>query len=206
MHDTAGSHPDIHWPSGFSPADAHSFHRGQAVVPGPPERAFRLLTDVPNWPTWIPHCEEVTTTTPAQSFEARWHGYRFEVFVGEQVSPRRVGWLGIGAGVQLYQTWLLTEVPDGTHAVVESAVRTARAQVPRPPVPGLGPAPGRPVARPAREALAGAAGPRSDVMTRRAAFRSGPGQLENHRHDRLGAARQPVQADHAVHLLAIRHV
>ncbi|MFF4763375.1 SRPBCC family protein [Streptomyces sp. NPDC001292] len=125
MHDTAGSHPDIHWPSGFSPADAHSFHRGQAVVPGPPERAFRLLTDVPNWPTWIPHCEEVTTTTPAQSFEARWHGYRFEVFVGEQVSPRRVGWLGIGAGVQLYQTWLLTEVPDGTHAVVESAVRTA---------------------------------------------------------------------------------
>ncbi|GGJ64053.1 SRPBCC family protein [Streptomyces brasiliensis] len=125
MHDPLDSHPGIHWPSGFSPADAHSFHRAEAVVPGSPERAFELLTDVPDWPTWIPGCEEVSPVTRTQSFEVLWHGHWFEVFVGEHVRFSRVGWMAIGAGVQLYQTWLLTEVEEGTHVVVENAVRAA---------------------------------------------------------------------------------
>ncbi|MET7694438.1 SRPBCC family protein [Streptomyces sp. NPDC005483] len=123
MYETSGSHPDIHWPSGFSPADAHSFHRAQAVVSGPPERSFRILTDVANWPNWVPGCEEVSSDTLTQTFEVVWAGHRFEVFVGESVPPRRIGWLGIGGGVMLYQAWLLTETQDGTEIVVENAVR-----------------------------------------------------------------------------------
>lgn len=128
MYDTSDSHPDIHWPSGFSPADAHSFHRAQAVVPGPPERAFTLLTDVEKWPSWVPGCEEVSSVTLTQTFEVFWAGHRFEVFVGESVPFRRIGWLGIGGGVMLYQAWLLTEVEGGTEVVVENAVR---ADVPK---------------------------------------------------------------------------
>ncbi|MFD6530996.1 SRPBCC family protein [Streptomyces sp. NPDC060184] len=129
MYDTSDSHPDIHWPSGFSPADAHSFHRAQAVVPGPPERSFTLLTDVVNWPKWVPGCEEVSSVTLTQTFEVVWAGHRFEVFVGENVPPRRIGWLGIGGGVMLYQAWLLTGTEHGTEIVVENAVR---ADVPKP--------------------------------------------------------------------------
>ncbi|MEE4545841.1 SRPBCC family protein [Streptomyces sp. V4-01] len=123
MYDTSDSHPDIHWPSGFSPADAHSFHRAQGLVHGPPERAFTLLTDVSNWPNWVPECEEVSAVTLTRTFEVFWAGHRFEVFVGEHVPPRRIGWLGIGAGVMLYQAWLLTPTEDGTEIVVENAVR-----------------------------------------------------------------------------------
>ncbi|QNP75463.1 SRPBCC family protein [Streptomyces roseirectus] len=125
MHDTPDSRTDIHWPSGFSPADAHSHHRTRAVVPGSPERTFALLTDVAAWPTWIPACEEVSTDAFTETFEVRWAGYRFEIFVGEHAPPRRLGWLGVGAGVQIYQAWLFTEVEGGTEVVVENAVRAA---------------------------------------------------------------------------------
>ncbi|MET7694516.1 SRPBCC family protein [Streptomyces sp. NPDC005483] len=124
MHDISDSHPDIHWPSGFTPTDAHSFHRARAVVPGPAHRAFALITDVARWTIWVPGCEEVSTDVFAETFEVRWAGQRFEVFVGENEPPRRLGWLGIGGGVQLYQAWLFTEVEGGTEVVVENAVRT----------------------------------------------------------------------------------
>lgn len=123
MHDITDRHPDIHWPAGLSPEDAHSFHRAEAVVPGPPERSFRLLTDVASWPDWVPALVEVSTDTFTPTFEVHWQGHPFEVFVGEHEPPYRLGWLGIGAGVRLYQSWLLTEVDDGTLVVVENVVR-----------------------------------------------------------------------------------
>ncbi len=104
---------------------AHSFHRAQAVVHGPPERAFGVITDVARWTDWVPECEEVATDVFEKTFGVLWAGYWFEVFVGENVAPHRLGWLGIGAGVQLYQAWLFTEVENGTDIVVENAVRTA---------------------------------------------------------------------------------
>jgi hypothetical protein len=125
VNDISDSHPDIHWPTGYSPADAHSFHRAEAVVHGPPERTFRLLTDASRWTSWLPECEEVNTDIFDQTFEAHWAGPRFEVFVGEVGPPRRLGWLGIGAGIQLYQAWLLTEVEAGTRIVVETVVRSS---------------------------------------------------------------------------------
>ncbi|MEU6601365.1 SRPBCC family protein [Streptomyces flaveolus] len=125
MHVPAESHPDIHWPSGLSPAEAHGFHHVQAVVPGPPERVFRLLTDVAGWTGWIPGCEAVSTPTFTRTFEVLWSGHRFEVYVGEHVPPRRLGWMSVGTGVRLYQTYLLTEAGDGTEIVAESAVRAS---------------------------------------------------------------------------------
>lgn len=124
MYDTSGSHPDIHWPSGFSPADAHGYHRARAIVRASAERAFDQLTDVANWSTWVPALDEVSTDAFQQTFEVRWAGHRFEVFVGEHVPPHRLGWLGIGGGVQLYQAWLFTEDERGTEIVVENALRT----------------------------------------------------------------------------------
>ncbi|WP_239096560.1 SRPBCC family protein [Streptomyces sp. SID11385] len=123
MHDTSERHPDIHWPSGFSPADAHSFHRARAVVPGRPERIFAFLTDAADWTSWVPGCGGVSTGSFAQTFEADWAGQHFEVFVGEYEPPTRLGWLWISTSVQLYQAWLFTEVEAGTEIVVENVVR-----------------------------------------------------------------------------------
>lgn len=128
MRDASDSHPDIHWPSGFSPAQAHSFCQAQAVVHAPPATAFALLTDVKRWPEWVPGITEVRAGPLARTFEVQFHGQRFEIFLGEHVPPHRLGWSGIGAGVQLYQAWLLTRVAGGTHVVTENVVRGPAAK------------------------------------------------------------------------------
>ncbi|MFF7559829.1 SRPBCC family protein [Streptomyces pseudovenezuelae] len=128
MSGASDRHPDIHWPSGFSPDQAHSFCQTQAVVHAPPALAFALLTDVPRWPEWVPGLTEARAGPLARSFEVRFHGHRFEMYTGEHVPYTRLGWSGVGAGVQLYQAWLLTPVADGTHVVTENVVRGPSAR------------------------------------------------------------------------------
>ncbi|WLW57271.1 SRPBCC family protein [Streptomyces sp. YU58] len=123
MPGTSGSHPDIHWPSGFSPEQAHGFCQAQDVVHAPPATVFALLSDVARWPDWVPGVTEVRAGPLARNFEVWLHRHRFEIFVGEHVPPHRLGWSGIGAGVQLYRAWLLTSVEAGTHVVTENVVR-----------------------------------------------------------------------------------
>ncbi|MFD7137767.1 hypothetical protein [Streptomyces sp. NPDC059894] len=43
--------------------------------------------------------------------------------MGEHLPDSRLGWSGIGAGVQLYQAWLLKPVEADTHVVIENVVR-----------------------------------------------------------------------------------
>jgi hypothetical protein len=123
MPGASESHPDIHWPSGFSPDQAHGFCQAQAVVHAPPARAFGLLSDVARWPEWVPGITEVRAGPLARTFEVWFHQHRFEIFVGEHVPHHRLGWSGIGAGVQLYQAWLLIAVEGGTRVVTENVVR-----------------------------------------------------------------------------------
>ncbi|MFF4761329.1 SRPBCC family protein [Streptomyces sp. NPDC001292] len=128
MFGASDSHPDIHWPSGFSPDQAHSFCQAQAVVHAPPATAFALLTCVTRWPEWVPGVTEVRAGPLTRTFEVWFHGQRFELFLGEHVPHSRLGWSGIGAGVQLYQAWLLTPVEDGTHVVIGNVVRGPAAK------------------------------------------------------------------------------
>ncbi|MGP4050876.1 hypothetical protein [Streptomyces sp. 2A115] len=51
------------------------------------------------------------------------HRHWFEIFVGGHLPPHRLDWLGTGAGVQLYQAWLLTAVEVGMHVLTENVVR-----------------------------------------------------------------------------------
>ncbi|MEU3410290.1 hypothetical protein ABZ760_03275 [Streptomyces sp. NPDC006658] len=129
MQDTLESHPDIHWPSGFSPIHAHSFCQAQAFVHGPSVRAFSLLNDVERWPEWVPGITEARFGTLARTYEVRFHEHLFEVIIGEHQPPRRLGWSVVGGGVQLYQAWLFTETEGGTHVVAENVVRGPAAKV-----------------------------------------------------------------------------
>ncbi|MFJ7497303.1 SRPBCC family protein [Streptomyces sp. NPDC097727] len=116
-------HPEIHWPAGFTPEHAHSFCNAHAFVQAPPDRVFSLLADVTWWPQWVPGVTEVVPGAPPKTFQLLFHGHRFEVFAGEQDRPHRLGWSAVGAGVQLYQAWLLSEVEHGTHVITENVVR-----------------------------------------------------------------------------------
>lgn len=122
MFGASDSRPDIHRPSGFTPGQTHSFCQAQAVVHAPPGTAFALLTDVMRWPSWVPGIGEVRAGPLTRTFEVWFHGHRFELCLGEHVPHSRLGWSGIGAGVQLCQAWLLTPVEGGTHVVIENVV------------------------------------------------------------------------------------
>ncbi|MFF5139285.1 SRPBCC family protein [Streptomyces sp. NPDC013157] len=103
MFGASDSHPDIRWPSGFAPDQAHGFCQAQAVVHAPPATAFSLLSGVERWPEWVPEVGEVRAGALSGGFLVRFHGHRFEICLGERVPHSRLGWSGIGAGVQLYQ-------------------------------------------------------------------------------------------------------
>ncbi|MET7694937.1 SRPBCC family protein [Streptomyces sp. NPDC005483] len=92
MPGASESHPDIHWPSGFSPDQAQNFCTAQAVVNAPPGRAFELLSDVARWPEWVPGITEVRAGPLARNFEVWLHRHRFEIFVGGMC--RRTGSAG----------------------------------------------------------------------------------------------------------------
>ncbi|WP_030186688.1 SRPBCC family protein [Streptomyces violaceorubidus] len=128
MHGASDSHPDIHWPSGYSPDHAHSFCQAQVVVHAPPATAFGLLTDVARWPQWAAGVTESRPGALEGTFRVRFHEQAFEVFLGERAEPHRLGWSVVGAGVQVYQAWLLTEVAGGTHVVSENVVRGPAAR------------------------------------------------------------------------------
>lgn len=128
MHDTSHAHPDMHWPSGFTPGTAHRFCQAQAVIRSSPSRVFALLTDVARWTEWVPGITEVRGGPLSTAFEVQLYEHRFEVIIAEHVPPHRLGWSAIGAGVQLYQAWLLTGVAAGTHVVTENVVRGPAAR------------------------------------------------------------------------------
>ncbi|GAA3478283.1 SRPBCC family protein [Streptomyces yanii] len=88
-----------------------------------PATAFGLLTDVTRWPDWVPGIAQADPGALDETFQVTFHGHRFEIFVGELVPLHRLGWSGVGAGVQLSQAWLLTAVEGGTHVVTENVVR-----------------------------------------------------------------------------------
>ncbi|MFE7752191.1 SRPBCC family protein [Streptomyces sp. NPDC057428] len=128
MYDASHGHPDMHWPSGFTPKSAHSFCQARAVISSTPDRVFALLTDMVRWPDWVPGITKMRPGAHAGAFEVELEEHWFEVIIGEHEPPCRLGWSGIGAGVQLYQAWLITEAGDKTRVVTEAVVRGPAAR------------------------------------------------------------------------------
>ncbi|MEV5607463.1 SRPBCC family protein [Streptomyces sp. NPDC052225] len=114
---------DIHWPSGFSPDQAHGYCRAEALVHAPPARVFALLGDTARWADWVPGVTRVRAGPLDGALDVVFLGRSFEVYVGEREPPRRLGWSGVGAGVQSYRAWLLTPVGADTHVLTAIVVR-----------------------------------------------------------------------------------
>ncbi|MDX3094929.1 hypothetical protein PV703_12220 [Streptomyces sp. ME01-24h] len=82
MHDDSDGHPDLHWPSGFTPKNAYGFCQARAVISSSPDRVFVLLADVARRPEWVPGITEVRPGVHAGAFEVGLHQRRFEVMLG----------------------------------------------------------------------------------------------------------------------------
>src|SRR5258708_12250680 len=57
--DLAKRSPDIHWPAGFSPADAALFAHNEVFIKAPCVTVGQHLVAAQNWPAWYPNAQDV---------------------------------------------------------------------------------------------------------------------------------------------------
>ena len=57
--DLANRSLEIHWPNGFTPADADLFSHNELLINAPCERVWRHIVEATKWPQWYPNSSGV---------------------------------------------------------------------------------------------------------------------------------------------------
>jgi len=116
---------DMHWPEGLDPTAADMFVHNEILIQAPPEQIWQRLIDATSWPGWYSHARDVALNEPAQvlgecvTFEWTTYGFRIASAVAEFVPYSRLGWFGTGEDLCAYHTWLLVDLGERTHIVME---------------------------------------------------------------------------------------
>lgn len=127
--DLASRSPDIHWPSGFEPADADLFAHNDLIINASCERVWSDIIDARRWPAWYPNSRDVEIQggDPAlgDGTVFRWttFGVAIESRVHEYVANKRLGWYGYAPGrpPSFYHSWYLQPAGAGCHVVMDEA-------------------------------------------------------------------------------------
>lgn len=121
---------DIHWPTGFTPADADLFAHSEIVIAAQPSTAWRHLVAATRWPEWYPNADGVRILNGADEelhedsqFEFQTYGFHIHAAVGEFVPESRLGWFGAGVGIEAYHNWLLVSLDEGCRVVTEEVAK-----------------------------------------------------------------------------------
>jgi uncharacterized protein YndB with AHSA1/START domain len=107
--------PDIHWPSGFEPANADLFAHNEVLINASCERVWKHIVDANQWPTWYPNSRDVqiqgeaTVLRDGTMFRWTTFGLAIESKVHEYLPNRRLGWYGYAPGAKpsFYHSWYL---------------------------------------------------------------------------------------------------
>jgi uncharacterized protein YndB with AHSA1/START domain len=125
-NDMAMKSADIHWPEGFSPADADLFAHNEVFIDAPTSTVWQHIIAAEKWPEWYPNSHHVQivdnlTGELQEGTEFEWDtfGVHIDSRVAEFVPYSRLGWFGDGNGFYAYHTWLLTDEANGCHVVME---------------------------------------------------------------------------------------
>jgi uncharacterized protein YndB with AHSA1/START domain len=99
----------------YAPAVA----RGEIEVAAAPEIVWRVLTDIPNWPSWNPDVKSATLEGPlAAGTQFRWKAGPGTITstLQDVEPPRRIDWTGSTFGIKAIHVHQL-EQRDGTTLV-----------------------------------------------------------------------------------------
>jgi Polyketide cyclase / dehydrase and lipid transport len=136
--DLANRSRDIHWPKGFTPADADLFSHNELFISASCQRVWRHIVEATRWPEWYPNSKAVQVLGDSGSVLEdnsvfRWttFGLPLESRINEFVPFSRIGWFGYapGSAPSFYHTWYLTQVGTACRVVTdevgkgESAIR-----------------------------------------------------------------------------------
>jgi uncharacterized protein YndB with AHSA1/START domain len=126
--DLANRSLDIHWPNGFTPADADLFSHNELHINAPCERVWRHIVEATKWPQWYPNSNGVEILADGGSelkdntvFRWSTFGLPLESRINEFVPFSRIGWFGYAPGTtpSFYHTWYLKPEGDGCRVVTD---------------------------------------------------------------------------------------
>jgi hypothetical protein len=126
--DLANRSLDIHWPEGFTPADADLFSHNELFINASCQRVWRHIVEATKWPEWYPNSKAVKVLgNGASALEDnsvfRWmtFGFPLESRINEFVPFSRIGWFGYAPGTapSFYHTWYLTQEGPGCRVVTD---------------------------------------------------------------------------------------
>lgn len=129
--DLAQRNADIHWPAGFSPAEADLFAHNETDIDASCAIVWRHIAAAGDWSQWYPNGTHVTLPAGTKALEARtvfqWRtfGFDLESKIVEFEPIKRMGWFGYTPGKtpNFYHTWYLQPSSDGCHVVTEEVGR-----------------------------------------------------------------------------------
>jgi uncharacterized protein YndB with AHSA1/START domain len=128
MKDDLANHSrDIHWPKGFTPAEADLFSHNEVLINASCERVWRHIVEATKWPQWYPNAKAVQVLGDGAVLESnrvfRWttFGLPLESRINEFVPFSRIGWFGYAPGTapSFYHTWYLTPEGAGCRIVTD---------------------------------------------------------------------------------------
>lgn len=103
---------------GDSPhAGAAAYAQAQVEVAAPPERIWRLLTDIGAWPDWNELVDRATLEGPlgpGTVFRWKSKGLAVTSTLREVAPERRLAWTGRAFGTRALHCWELEATPRGT--------------------------------------------------------------------------------------------
>ncbi len=100
-------------------AAAPAVARGEIEVTATPEIAWRVLTDIANWPSWVPDVKSATLDGPlAPGSHFRWKAgpWRITSTLQSVEPPHRIEWTGVTFGIKAIHVYEF-EQRDGTTTV-----------------------------------------------------------------------------------------
>lgn len=98
---------EINWPEAYRP-DATAVHVRNEMLIQAPQRVWAWLVRARSWPDWYENARDVEVEagaidlSPGARFRWTTFGLSIESVVGEFVPFERIGWTGIGVGMDVY--------------------------------------------------------------------------------------------------------
>jgi len=126
----------INWPDAYRPEATTVHVRNELLIAAPPERIWAWLIRAISWPDWYENAQDVVIEhaaadlSPGARFHWKTFGLSIESVVEEFTPFERIGWTGIGLGMDVYHGWLIEPRVGGCWVLTEENQNglAARAQ------------------------------------------------------------------------------
>jgi hypothetical protein len=121
----------VHWPEKYQPLETAVHVSNELLMAAPAERIWAWLIRATLWLTWYEDAKDVVMKGgsyhdlfPRARFHWKTFGLSIESVVQEFIPRERIGWTGLGFGMDVYHGWVIEPRGSGCY-VLPRRTRTA---------------------------------------------------------------------------------